>query len=49
VWVERARRAGITNLLVGAADEALLVALARRRVHTFSMKAGVWVAQVCVG
>lgn len=31
---------GITGYMVGAMDEAILTALAKRKIHTFSMAAG---------
>lgn len=43
VWVERARRAGIHNFIIGAMDDKVLVSLAKRGINTFSMKSGGWV------
>lgn len=34
------KKVGITGYMVGAMDEEILVALARRKIHTFSMASG---------
>lgn len=39
-WVEKVRACGITNYLVGAMDEEMLVALHKRGIQTFSMSSG---------
>lgn len=46
-WVSHAQRAGITGYMVGAMDSETLAALARKKVHTFSMAAGAF-ASFCV-
>ncbi len=39
-WVYHVQQCGIKGYIVGAMDEAILVALAKKKIHTFSMSSG---------
>jgi hypothetical protein len=39
-WVHHVQQAGIKGYMVGAMDEEILLALAKRSIHTFSMSSG---------